>query len=121
MRVFGCSVEFILYSTQFCFGIRVVELLCHTNHPLSEMADGVSQVRLRLPQQVTAAQYFCTDYAPSLSKAYYSSRHCYYGLLSHGFTGHFLPVGRERFLTSPFGVPPWFLCPLRLRLCFFQL
>ena len=61
------------------------------------MADGFSQVRLRLPQQVTAVQYFCTDYAPSLCKVYYSLRHRYYGLLPHRFTGHFLPVGESAF------------------------
>ena len=35
---------------------------------------------------------------PLRSPMLFTSDHHYYGLLSHGFTGHFLPVRRVRFL-----------------------
>ena len=36
-----------------------------------------------------------TTYAPSLRPPYYCGHHRYYGLLSHGSAGHFLPAPRR--------------------------
>ena len=60
------------------------------------MADGFSQVRLRLPQQIVTRRLAHRDYAPSL-RGIFVPHHRYYGLLPHRFTGHFLPVRESAF------------------------
>ena len=80
------------------------------------MVDGFSQVRLRLPQQIVTRRLAHRDYAPSL-RGIFVPHHRYYGLLPHGFTGHFLPVRRGRLPRFAFRRPsvvPLFLAPSSL-------
>ena len=53
-------------------------------------------------------------HAPSLRPPYYCGHHRYYGLLSHGLAGHFLPARRRCHFTyfNRLKCRPWFLCSL---------